>query len=201
MQSLSFRDRVLKRVLDLAVALPGLVVTAPLLIALYLIASLDTKASGFFTQSRVGRNGRLFRVVKIRTMRVDVAIRTSVTTDQDPRITRFGRFLRKTKLDEIPQLLNVLAGQMSLVGPRPDVPEYMGNLQGEDRIVLAVRPGITGPASLKFRDEERLLAEQDEPERYYREVVFPEKLRINREYVRRYSLVRDLGYLWRTVFG
>jgi len=134
-------------------------------------------------------------------MRDVAGVDTSVTTNTDPRITRLGAFFRKAKIDELPQLINVLLGQMSFVGPRPDVPGFADRLQGEERIVLSVRPGITGPATLKYRNEEEILAQQDDPERYNREVIYPDKVKINVEYVRSYSFWRDLRYIGRTVFG
>jgi lipopolysaccharide/colanic/teichoic acid biosynthesis glycosyltransferase len=112
-----------------------------------------------------------------------------------------GRFWRKTKIDELPQLINVLKGDMSFVGPRPDVPGYADKLEGEDRIVLSVRPGITGPATLKYRDEEALLAGQKDPERYNNEVIWPDKVRINKEYIKSYSFKNDLVYIAKTIFG
>lgn len=200
-EGLSLRDRLLKRGLDLSVAAAGLVLAAPFLAAGWLAATLDTGRNGFFLQERVGRHGRRFKVVKLRTMRDRPGIDTSVTTSRDPRITRLGRLLRRTKLDEVPQLFNVLVGDMSLVGPRPDVPGFADTLEGEDRSVLSVRPGITGPATLRFRDEEELLAAQAEPDRYNREVLFPEKVRINRLYVEQYRFTEDLRLLWRTLIG
>jgi lipopolysaccharide/colanic/teichoic acid biosynthesis glycosyltransferase len=131
-------------------------------------------------------------------MRVDSSITTSVTTAKDPRITRLGRFWRRTKIDELPQLWNVLRGEMSLVGPRPEVPGFADLLTGTEALILTVRPGITGPATLHFRDEERLLALQDDPEAYNRTVLFPAKVQMNLEYIRTYSFRRDLALLWRT---
>ncbi|MFO7807795.1 sugar transferase, partial [Guyparkeria sp.] len=190
----------LKRGFDVFGAAVGLALTFWLIALAWLAATVDTRANGFFTQQRVGRDGRVFRVIKIRTMRVGTGLDTTVTTGHDPRITPLGRFFRRAKIDELPQLINVLLGQMSFVGPRPDVPGYADALEGEDRVILTVRPGITGPATLKYRDEETLLAGVDDPERYNREVIFPDKVRINREYVQQWSLRKDLGYIWRTVF-
>jgi len=133
-------------------------------------------------------------------MRVDTKNTSTITTAQDARITRLGAFFRRTKLDELPQLWNVLKGEMSFVGPRPDVPSYVDYLQGEDRMILSVRPGITGPATLKYRNEEELLAQQTDPETYNREVIFPDKVRLNRQYVENYSFWADLAYIWQTIF-
>ncbi len=127
-------------------------------------------------------------------------IDTSVTTGADPRITCSGRFFRRTKIDELPQLINVLKGEMSFVGPRPDVPGFADSLQGDDRLILSVRPGITGPATLHFRDEEVLLAQQSDPERFNREVIYPEKVRLNRQYVENYRFIDDLKFIWQTIF-
>ena len=196
---LCLRDRAVKRSFDVTASALALVLTGWIIALAFVAATIDTGRNGFFTQERVGRNKKLFRVIKIRTMREDTGIATNVTTDDDPRITRLGRFLRKTKIDELPQLINVIVGDMSLVGPRPDVPGLADALAGDDRLVLSVRPGITGPASLVYRDEEALLARQPDPERYNREVVFPDKVRLNVEYVRNYRFRRDIQYLLQTI--
>ncbi len=202
----SLRQRLAKRALDLVVAVPALVLTAPVIAAAVLAARLDTGQSGIFAQQRVGRWGRLFTLYKIRTMRTArgswmTGFATStVTTSTDARVTRLGRWLRACKVDELPQLVNVIRGDMSLVGPRPDVAGFADLLEGEARLVLAVRPGITGPATLHYRHEEGLLASVEDPESYNREVVYPAKVRINVDYVRNHSLRLDLRYLRRTVF-
>jgi lipopolysaccharide/colanic/teichoic acid biosynthesis glycosyltransferase len=200
-QGLSLGQRFLKRSFDLAVAIFGLIVFGWLILLGWLAATIDTGLNGFFTQTRVGRYGKTFKVIKLRTMKVSKTVTTTVTTKKDPRITRLGAILRKTKIDELPQLINVLLGQMSLVGPRPDVPGFADGLEGPDRIVLTIRPGITGPASLKYRNEEEILAKQADPERYNREVIFADKVRINREYIEKYSFLKDLQYIWQTAFG
>ena len=141
----------------------------------------------------------MFKVVKLRTMRPENG--TTVTTANDARITAMGQRLRRWKLDELPQLWNVLIGDMSFVGPRPDVPGFLDKLTGEDRALLTLRPGITGPASLKYRDEEQILAQVGEPERYNAEVIWPDKVRINLEYLRSWSLGKDLGFIIKTVLG
>ncbi|MEM7129574.1 MAG: sugar transferase [Chloroflexota bacterium] len=198
---LKFVDRVIKRLFDIAIALIGLVGTSWLILFAYILATIDTRQSGFFTQTRIGRHGKPFRTIKIRTMRKVAQVKTTVTTSQDPRITRLGRFWRRTKIDELPQLINVLLGQMSLVGPRPDVPGFADRLVGPDRIILSIRPGITGPATLVFRNEEELLAQQEEPVRYNREVIYPEKVRLNREYIENYRLWDDFRCLMQTVWN
>jgi len=189
----------LKRAFDITGALLGLILTCWIIVPAWVAASIDTRTTGFFTQARVGRYGRVFHVVKLRTMRPSLHVNTTVTTGHDPRITRFGRFFRKTKLDELPQLWNVLLGHMSFVGPRPDVPGYADRLQGEDRVLLSVRPGITGPAAVYYRDEEALLAAQADPQRFNDEVLWPDKVRLNREYVEHYSFMEDLRLILDTV--
>ena len=200
-QGLTAPQAALKRGFDVLGAGLGLLLTFWLLGLAWIVATADTRANGFFTQERVGRNGRRFRVIKLRTMRMDPAVNTTVTTSADARITPVGRLLRRTKIDELPQLINILKGDMSFVGPRPDVPGFADALEGEDRIILGVRPGITGPATLKYRDEEMLLANAEDPEAYNREVLWPDKVRINREYVQNWSFRRDVQYIWKTILG
>lgn len=196
---LTLGQRVLKRAFDICAAATGLALTGPFIAIAALAARIDTGASGFFRQQRTGLNGSMFDVIKIRTMRAIAG--TTVTTSRDPRITWLGHWFRKLKIDELPQLWNVLKGDMSLVGPRPDVKEYTDLIHGDEKVILAIRPGITGPATLQFRNEQELLAQQDEPEIYNREVIFPEKIRLNIEYVQNYSFVRDIGYILRTIVG
>src|SRR5690606_14678343 len=191
---------VLKRSFDLILSALGLLLTSPLIAAGWLAATLETRRNGFFAQERIGRNGTRFHIVKLRTMRDDIGDLGTVTTSKDPRITRSGAFLRRSKIDELPQLWNVLIGDMSFVGPRPDVPGYADTLEGEDRIILSVRPGITGPATVKYRNEEDLLSSQPDAQRYNREVIWPDKVRINKEYIHQRSFLADLRCLYQTVF-
>ena len=177
----------------------GLVIFAPLIATAWIVASIETRSNGFYLQKRVGFKGNLFNVVKIKTMKHFEGVDMTVTAANDVRITRSGAFLRNRKIDELPQLWNVVLGQMSFVGPRPDVPGYADKLEGEDRVVLSVRPGITGPASLKYKGEEELLSRYEDPEKYNDEVIWPDKVRINREYVDQYSLKKDFYYIWKTI--
>ncbi len=193
-------DRVLKRSFDVAASLAGLAALGWLIALAWLVASIDTGRSGFFRQTRVGRWGQPFKTIKIRTMREVPGVSTVVTTARDPRITRVGRFLRRTKIDELPQLWNVLVGQMSFVGPRPDVPGFADTLDGDDRVILSVRPGITGPATLRFRNEEELLSGRPDPEAYNREVIYREKVRLNRRYIERYRFADDIKYILQTIW-
>lgn len=191
-----------KRTFDIGVSGLGLLLVGWFVLLAILLARLDTGLTGLFRQARVGQRGRTFWIYKIRTM--SVAPReadTTVTADGDPRITRLGRWFRKTKIDELPQLWNVLRGDMSLVGPRPDVAEMYDFDDPLVQETLTVRPGITGPATLAYRREEELLAAQADPERYFREVVFPDKVRINAEYVRTRSFFGDIGWVVRTILG
>jgi lipopolysaccharide/colanic/teichoic acid biosynthesis glycosyltransferase len=189
-----------KRAFDLFFAAFGLLCTWWLILLAWLAASWDTRSNGFFVQNRVGRNGKAFKVVKIKTMRPGAAVDTTVTRRGDPRITPLGAFFRKAKIDELPQLWNVLMGHMSFVGPRPDVPGFADTLQGEERAMLSIRPGITGPATLKYRNEEEILAAQADPEAYNRDVIWPDKVRINLDYIRDWSLRLDIQYIFQTVF-
>jgi lipopolysaccharide/colanic/teichoic acid biosynthesis glycosyltransferase len=198
-QGLSFFNQFIKRSFDFVVSTMGLILTGWIVIPAYIAASIDTRKGGFFTQTRIGKNGNPFTVIKIRTMRYIPSVNTTVTTTHDPRITPLGRFFRKTKIDELPQLINVFLGHMSFVGPRPDVPGFADKLSGDDRIILSVRPGITGPATLKYKNEEEILAKQVDPEKYNREVIFPDKVRLNREYVENYSFEKDIKYILQTI--
>jgi lipopolysaccharide/colanic/teichoic acid biosynthesis glycosyltransferase len=187
-----------KRAFDLAIAVPALVVSSPVIGALALAVKLDSPGPVFYRGVRVGRGGREFQIVKLRSM-VAGADRKgpAVTAAGDARVTRVGAFLRRTKLDELPQLWNVVVGDMSLVGPRPEHPSYVSLYTPEQRRVLAVRPGITSPASLAFRDEESILAAGG-GERAYAASILPRKLELDLQYVDRQSVLYDLSVLLRT---
>jgi len=190
----------IKRIFDCGVAALGLILLLPLMAVIALLIKLDSPGSVFFAHERVGRHGRKFKVLKFRTMVQDAPkLGGAITARHDPRITRIGRLLRTTKLDELPQLWNVLKGEMSLVGPRPEVERYVQLWEPALREqVLSVRPGITGLTQIRYRHEERLLAQQPDPEKYYREVLLPLKLASDAEYVRRRSLLFDFYLLLRT---
>jgi len=177
----------------------GLAATFWIILPVWALAYLDTRKSGFFTQKRVGKGGLIFKVVKIRTMRDVPGIRSTITTKGDQRITKLGQFWRRTKIDELPQLINVLKGEMSFVGPRPDVPGYADVLKGDERLLLSVRPGITGPATLKYRDEETLLARQNDPVGYNNDILWPDKMRLNLEYLENWSFWSDLAFIGKTL--
>ena len=189
-----------KRIFDLTVALLGLIILA---VPMALIAISIWIASGspiLFSQQRVGKDGEIFSVKKFRTMSVGNVEDSSITVAGDSRVTPIGRYLRRWKLDELPQLWNVFVGEMSLVGPRPDVPGYADKLQGDDRKLLLLRPGITGPATIVYRNEEEILAKVSDPVRYNDEVIYPEKVRINLDYLENSSFAQDLHYIWITFF-
>ncbi len=188
-----------KRVFDFTVALFGFIVLS---LPMGLIALLIWATSGrpiLFIQDRVGKDGKIFRVKKFRTMSVRKTDTNTVTIAGDQRITPIGKYLRRWKLDELPQLWNVLLGEMSFVGPRPDVPGYADKLEGDNRRLLNLRPGITGPATLAYRNEEEILARVDDPIRYNDEVIYPDKVRRNLEYIEHCSLWKDLSYIWQTI--
>ncbi|MEW6269260.1 MAG: oligosaccharide flippase family protein [Thermodesulfobacteriota bacterium] len=193
-------DAALRRGLDVTAAALALLLLAPLLLVLALLVRATSSGPALFVQQRIGRGGRPFGLVKFRTMCTGAATQgPPITAAGDPRVTRVGRLLRRTKLDELPQLWNVLRGDMSLVGPRPEVPRYLAQLSAEQPEVLAVRPGITDPASIAFRDEEELLAAAGDPERAYREDILPRKLELSAHYLARRSVWTDLGVVARTV--
>jgi len=190
--------RVAKRAFDLVLAIIMLPLIAPASLVLIILAKIFN-GRGLFVQSRVGQYGELFPLYKICSMKPVEGYSTNVTTDNDPRITKFGRIIRKTKIDEFPQIFNVLKGDMSFVGPRPDVTEAFEDLTDEDVVILCIRPGITGVASLAFKDEENLLASVDDPEEYNRYVIFPKKVKLNKEYVRQQSIILDCKIMMETV--
>ena len=200
-KGLSFVQAAVKRLFDLIASLFGFTVTFPIMFVAWLISSIETRSNGLFIQERVGKQGKVFKVIKIKTMRKVVGIDTTVTSLNDIRITKSGAFFRKTKIDELPQLWNVLVGQMSFVGPRPDVSGYADELVDEDQIILSIRPGITGPASLKYKGEEEILAQKEDPKRYNDEVIWPDKIKINRSYIVNYTFLGDLVYIWKTIVG
>lgn len=192
----------LSRAIDVAASVAGIVVLSPLALLAALAVAVDSPGPVLFRQKRVGRGGKEFEILKFRTMRTDAEAQGGqLTVGADPRVTRVGRLLRKTKFDEIPQLINVVRGEMALVGPRPEVPKYVALYTPEQRGVLAVRPGITDPASIAFRRESDLIAGSDDPERFYTTELMPKKLAINLEYLRTRTVVSDLGVILQTLLA
>lgn len=190
----------MKFLFDRIVSFVGLLFLWPVLLIVAILIKIKMPGGPvFFTQKRVGRNGVLFTMYKFRSMTVAHS-GSSVSVAGESRITPFGAKIRKYKLDELPELWNVMIGDMSFVGPRPDVPGYADKLQGDDRLILKLRPGITGPASLKYANEEEILAKVDDPQRYNDEVIFPDKVRINLDYYHNHTFWGDIKLIFQTIF-
>lgn len=190
----------MKRVFDFLVSLVGLFLFSPLLVLLSLLIKFTSKGTIFFIQERVGENGVFFKMIKFRSMQMIQDSDSTMSVKGDMRVTKVGSFLRRYKLDELPELWNVLVGDMSLVGPRPDVPGYADFLKGEDRNILKLKPGITGPASLKYANEEEILARQENPKEYNDEIIYPDKVRINLDYYYQSNLWIDIKIIFATIF-
>lgn len=189
----------MKRLFDIVASGLGLIVLSPIFLILAIWIKLDSKGPVFYRQVRVGRYNKDFRIFKFRSMRVGADKGSLVTIGgHDPRITRSGYFIRKFKFDELPQLINVFVGDMSLVGPRPEVRHYVDYWTTEQMHVLDVRPGITDPASIKFRNENELMEKAEDPEKYYIEVIMQEKIRLYLEYVEKHSFFYDFGLILKT---
>jgi len=190
---------VIKRTFDIVAALIGLIIASPVMLVISILIKLLMPGPVFFRQYRTGRNGKPFQMIKFRTMLINNDPNTTSVLG-DRRVTPPGRFLRRYKLDELPELWNVLKGDMSMVGPRPDMPEFTDRLSGEERKILQLRPGITGPASVKYSREEELLAGVPDPVKYTDEVIWPDKVRINLEYYHNRTFLKDMLLIIRTVF-
>jgi len=186
-----------KRIFDVLLVLLLLPFFILPIIALVILATFDTKKYGVFTQRRVGQHGEIFKIYKIRTLKEEKHLLGHL----DRSATVLGKFLRHTKLDELPQLFNVIKGDMSFVGPRPDIEGFADKLEGDDRIVLLVKPGITGEATLKYKEEELILNKQKDPEDYNRRVIWVDKVKINKNYVRNYSFYLDLKLILKSIFS
>lgn len=192
----------IKHLFDKTAALFGIIILSPIILIIFIIHKIVMPGGSFiFKQERVGQFGVIFNIYKIRTMKNNVENNDNfVTTANDDRILPFGKWLRRTKLDEIVELVNVLKGDMSLVGPRPDVEGYADKLEGDDRKILELRPGITGPASLKYINEEEILAKVNNPKQYNDEVIFPDKVKINLEYYNNRTFWGDIRIILNTIF-
>ncbi len=188
-----------KRLFDIVASFVGLLFLLPVLLLVALLIKILMPGSVFFLQKRAGRAGKVFTIFKFRTM-IENHGGGTVSVQGETRITPLGALLRRSKIDELPELWNVLKGDMSFVGPRPDMPEYAARLEGEDRLILKLRPGITGPASLKYANEEELLAAQPDPQNYNDVVLWPDKVRINLDYYHNRSFFGDIALIFRTVF-
>ena len=189
----------MKRTFDLIASSLGLLLLSPLFLMLAIWIKIDSEGPVFYRQVRVGKGNRDFRLFKFRSMRVGSDKKGLITVGgRDPRVTRSGYYIRKYKFDELPQLINVFTGDMSLVGPRPEVRKYVDLYTPEQMHVLDVRPGITDPASIRYRNENELLEQAEDPDRYYIEVIMPDKLRLNLEYVAKHSFWSDIGLIFKT---
>ena len=189
-----------KRIFDIFFSASFLIIFFLPLFILWIACFIDTKHNGLFTQKRVGYKGKIFKLFKFRTMKIDKETNTSVTTINDKRITRFGAVLRRYKIDELPQLVNIVLGQMSFVGPRPDIPKYINSIREKDRkIMLSFKPGLTSLATLKYRNEEIILAKHSDPEKYNDEVLFSSKVLLNLKYVNEWSFYKDIVLIIKTV--
>lgn len=190
----------IKRSFDIGIAAIGLLVLLPIMLILALLIKCDSQGPVFFKQKRIGKNFRAFSIYKFRTMKENSELSGPViTVGEDPRITRIGRFLRKTKIDELPQLINVLKGEMSLVGPRPELPRFVELFRREYAEILTVRPGITDLASLKYHDEAKLMGEFTNAEEEYVRRILPDKIRLAKEYICRSSIFFDFSLVLRTL--
>ena len=189
----------LKRIFDIILSLFGLMILFPFMLIIAILIKLDSKGPVFFKQIRVTKNGREFKIFKYRTMRVGSDKYSQITVGKDNRITKIGAFLRKYKLDEIPQLINVLLGDMSLVGPRPEVPKYVALYTKEQKEILTVRAGITDYASIEFSDENDLLALEKDSEKAYIEKIMPKKIELNKKYLSEISMLTDIRIILLTI--
>ena len=189
----------LKRIFDITLSLFGLIILLPFMLITALLIKIDSKGPVFFKQIRVTKNGKEFKIFKYRTMRVGSDKYSQITVGKDGRITKLGSFLRKYKLDEIPQLINVLIGDMSLVGPRPEVPKYVALYTEEQEEILKVRAGITDYASIEFSNENDLLASEEDPEKAYIEKVMPKKIELNKKYLSEISVLTDIKIILLTI--
>jgi len=190
----------IKRIFDFVVSLIGIIIISPILLIVAISIKLDSEGSVLFLQKRIGKDGKPFNIYKFRTMVTNAEkLGAQITVGKDNRITRVGAFLRKYKIDELPQLFNVLKGDMSLVGPRPEVPKYVALYTEEERKVLEVRPGITDLASIRYRDENDILAEVENPEEYYINVIMRDKLKLNLEYIEKSNIFYDIYLIIKTI--
>ena len=190
---------ILKRTFDIILSIFAIFLLFPSFLVVSFLIVIDSGFPIFFLQKRIGRDAKEFNIIKFRTMKTNNE-NITITVSDDSRITRIGKYLRKTKIDELPEILNVLFGQMSFVGPRPDVKGYADKLKGVNRKILDLRPGITGPASLKYYNEEYILSQKSNPKKYNDEVIFPDKVKINMDYFHNRSFFLDLKIIFATIF-
>lgn len=190
----------IKRLFDLIFAIFGLLLLLPFFLAISILIKIDSKGSVFFIQDRVGQDTFLFKIIKFRTMIISEEIKSTISIKGDVRVTKFGEILRRYKIDELPELINILRGEMSFVGPRPDVPGYADKLNGDARNILKLRPGITSLASLKYSNEELLLSQQKNPIDYNNNIIYPDKVKMNLNYYKNHNLWIDIKIIFATIF-
>lgn len=194
--------KITKRAFDIVACVTAVLVLCPVWLCIGLMVACGSKGGAFYRQTRVGRNGKEFKLLKFRTMRKDAdKIGGLITVGEDNRVTRIGKFLRKYKLDEFPQFLNIIKGDMSIVGPRPEVPKYVALYDERQRRVLSVRPGLTDYASIEYISENELLAQSPDPDRTYIEEIMPAKLELNLKYIDNQSVMEDLRLIFKTLFS
>ena len=190
----------IKRLFDLIFAIFGLLLLLPFFLAISILIKIDSKGSIFFIQDRVGQDAFLFKIIKFRTMTTSEEIKSTISIKGDVRVTKFGEILRRYKIDELPELINIVRGEMSFVGPRPDVPGYADKLNGDARNILKLKPGITSLASLKYSNEELLLSQQKNPIDYNNNIIYPDKVKMNLNYYKNHNLWIDIKIIFATIF-
>ena len=190
----------IKRLFDLIFAIFGLILLLPFFLAISILIKIDSKGSVFFIQDRVGQDTFLFKIIKFRTMTTSEEIKSTISIKGDVRVTKFGEILRRYKIDELPELINIVRGEMSFVGPRPDVPGYADKLNGDARNILKLKPGITSLASLKYSNEELLLSQQKNPIDYNNNIIYPDKVKMNLNYYKNHNLWIDIKIIFATIF-
>ena len=191
----------IKRLFDIIFSFVGIVFLFPVFVIVAILIKIDSSGPVFFTQERVGLNGKFFKIIKFRSMKINHNNSLTVTLENDKRITRIGKKIRKYKIDEIPELINVFIGDMSFVGPRPDVPGYADLLKGESRNILKLRPGITSRASIKYANEEMILLNEDDPIAYNNNIIFPDKVKLNLNYYYNNNIWIDIKIIFATLFA
>ena len=179
----------IKRIFDILFSLFALIILGVFILFFFILATIDNQSNGLFIQERIGQFGKIFKIYKIKSIKNNAS-----------EISNFGKFLRKTKIDELPQLWNVLIGNMSIVGPRPDIAGYYDKLEGENRKILELKPGLTSLASIKYANEDEILSKQENPQQYNDEVIFPDKVKMNLEYYHKQSILLDLQIIFKTIF-
>ena len=191
----------IKRLFDIIFSFVGIVFLFPVFVIVSILIKIDSSGPVFFLQKRVGLNGKFFKIIKFRSMKTNHNNSLTVTLENDKRITRIGKKIRKYKIDEIPELINVFIGDMSFVGPRPDVPGYADLLKGESRNILKLRPGITSRASIKYANEEMILLNEDDPIAYNNNIIFPDKVKMNLNYYNNNNIWIDIKIIFATLFA